>query len=146
MQQLHARVDDRSHVELTDTDEEVVVQPYVDLRSQLVHVDGRRRRGDLDDDVDEAIDVVGSRGDRQILELAFAHRRDATDVPEIEDRDVCPVGKQEVSRLGVGVIERIPEDHLEVYLGGRRTARRRPTLSPRRSHDRQTVRPISDSS
>jgi hypothetical protein len=50
--------------------------------------------------------------------LAFTHRGDATDVPEIEDRDVCPVGKQEVSRLGIGVIERVPEDHLEVYLGG----------------------------
>ncbi len=29
-----------------------------------------------------------------------------------------PVGKQEVPRLGVGVIQRIPEDHLEIDVGG----------------------------
>ena len=61
---------------------------------------------------------MGSRGNHQVLELALPHPRDAADVPEIEDRDVRPVGKQEVPRLGVGVIERIPEDHLEVHVGG----------------------------
>ena len=61
---------------------------------------------------------MGPRGDHQVFELPFAHRREATDVSEIEERDVRPVGEEEIPRLGVGVIERIPEDHLEVGVGG----------------------------
>jgi hypothetical protein len=111
VQQLHARVDDRSHVEMTDTDEEVVVQPHVDLRSQSVHVDGRRRRGDLDDDVDEAVDVVGSRGrspGSSSWRLRIEEMRPTS--PKSRDR-MCVHRVSGGSRLGIGVIERIPEDH-----------------------------------
>jgi hypothetical protein len=65
----HARIDDRGHVELTDPDEEITVQPGLDVGAQLLHVDARRWCRHLDDDVDERVDITGPDGDHEALEL-----------------------------------------------------------------------------
>jgi hypothetical protein len=70
-QQLHAGVHDRGHVEVADTNEQISVQPRLDVGPELVHVDRRWWSRHLDDDVDEAVDVLCADGDHHRLELAF---------------------------------------------------------------------------
>ena len=100
VQQLHARVHDRDHVEVPDADEEVPVQPRLDVRSQLVHVDRRWWRRHLDDDVDSAVDVVCADGDHHVLELSLPHAREPADVTEVEDARCVPSGSKKFPGCG----------------------------------------------
>ena len=61
VEELHAAAHDGVHVELADTDEEVTVEPGLDVGPQLPQVHTGRWRGQLQDDVDEGVDVAGCR-------------------------------------------------------------------------------------
>ena len=58
-------------------------------------------------------------GNYQLFELVFAHGGDAANIAEVENRDMRSIGEDEISRLRVGVVQRIAKDHLEVHVGGR---------------------------
>ena len=133
VEQLHAAAHDPVHVELADADEQVAVEPRLDVGAELGEIDVGRWGRQLEDDVDERVDVVGPDGDDQRLELAAALAGEATDVTEVEDRHVVAVGEQEVPRMGIGVIEAVAEDHLQVDVGRPlHERRRRPSRRPRR--------------
>ena len=87
------------------------------LRS-AAHVDVRRWRRQLHDDVDERVDVTGADGDDHRLELSATLGGQPSDVAEVEDRQVFAVGEQEVPRMRIGVVDAVAEDHLQVDVGG----------------------------
>ena len=102
---------------MTDADEQVSVQPRLDVGPKLVHVDRRRRSGHLDDDIDEAVDVLGPHGDHHRLELPLPRARQPPYIPEIEDRQVRSIGEEKVPGMRVRVVQGVAEDHLEVDVG-----------------------------
>jgi len=118
VQQGHPAAHDGVHVELADADEQVPVQPGLDGGPQLAHVDVGGRGGHVQDDVDQAVDVVGSNGDHQRLQLPVAHAGEAADIAEVENGHVVAVREEKVPRVRVGVVEAVPEDHLQVDIGG----------------------------
>ena len=68
-EELHAAADDPVHVELSDPDEQVAIDPCLDGATQRAHVDVRRWGRELGHDVDQRVDVMGADGDDQRLEL-----------------------------------------------------------------------------
>ena len=118
VEELHAAGHDPVHVELSDTDEQVAVEPRLDGTPQRAHVDVRRWGRELHHDVDERVDVTGAGGDDQRLELSPTLGGQASHVAEVEDRQVLAVGEEEVPRMRIGVIEAVAEDHLQVDVGG----------------------------
>src|ERR1700741_382118 len=111
MEQLHARADDGHHVELADADEDVAVQPRFEVRAEIPHVDTARWRRHLDDTVDQRVHISSADGDDEILELEAPRAGQASDITEVEYREVRAVGDEEVTRMRIGVIEPIAEDH-----------------------------------
>jgi len=80
------------------------------------------------------IRVAGPDGDDQRFELATALAREPTDITEVEDRHVVIIGQQEVPRMGIGVIEAVAEDHLQVHV--RRSLHERVDVPTCRLHAR----------
>jgi hypothetical protein len=70
VKELHATGDDAVQVELSDTDEQVAVEPGFDGTPQRAHVDVRRWGRELHHDVDERVDVMRADGDDERLELS----------------------------------------------------------------------------
>ena len=56
--------------------------------------------------------------DHKRLQLIAADTRHAPDIAEVEDPDVLAIGQEEVPGVRVGVVEAVPEDHLEIDVRG----------------------------
>jgi hypothetical protein len=111
---LHPGRHHRGHVQVADTTAEVAVEPGLDLTRQPVAIKVARRAGQLDHDVHQLIHVPGGHGYQQRLELIAARAAQMSDVAEVEDGQVTPVGQQEVPRVRVRVVKPVAEDHLQV--------------------------------
>ena len=70
--------------------------------------------GEVDDDVGQLVDIPGADGEQQGLDLGLARPGKAADVAEVEDGQVLPIGEQEIPGMRVGVVDTVPEHHLEV--------------------------------
>ena len=109
VQNLHACVGRADHVEIGDATAQVPIEPGADLAVQPVDVDVGGGVGEIDDDVGQLVDVPGTDGEQQVLNLGLTCSGKAADVAEVEDCQMLPIGKQEVPRMRVGVVDAVPD-------------------------------------